>query len=177
MLPTRPLTDEPLALDLVNTQWREGGANHDLFATLQGVAYWLDEACFRGTDRGAEVTEEVRLALRDAREALRDALEHPDREPQALNAVLRKGRMLAQLNTDGPTYTPEVPDAWRAAWLAAQSYLELLNRAPERIRRCAQPDCVLYFYDTSKNGTRRWCSMKTCGNRAKAQRFQQSHHT
>jgi predicted RNA-binding Zn ribbon-like protein len=139
---------------------------------LGGAARWLDEAGFKGT----EVTEEVRLALWDAREALRDALEHPGREPQALNAVLRKGRMLAQIKVDGPTHTPEVPDAWRVAWLAAQSYLELLSEAPERIRRCAHPNCVLYFYDTSKNGTRRWCSMRTCGNRAKAQRFQQNHH-
>jgi len=167
----RPLTDEPLALDLVNTQWTDGGVSHDLLATLQGTARWLNERGFEGT----EATEEVRLALWDAREALRDALEHPDREPQALNAVLRKGRMLAQVKVEGPAYTPEVPDAWRVAWLAAQSYLELLRGAPERIRRCAHPNCILYFYDTSKNGTRRWCSMKTCGNRAKAQRFQQSH--
>ena len=172
MVAIRPLVGEPLALDLVNTQWHEGGAQHDLFATLQGAARWLDEAGLGGT----EVTKESRLALCDAREALRGALEHPGREPQALNAVLRKGRMLAQIKADGPTYIPEVPDAWRVAWLAAQSYLELLTRAPERIRRCAHPDCILYFYDTSKNGTRRWCSMKTCGNRAKARRFQQSHH-
>lgn len=172
MVSIRPLNDEPLALDLVNTQWSEGGTNHDLFATLKGAAHWLDEVGFKGT----EMTEEVRLALWDAREALHDALEHPGREPQALNAVLRKGRMLAQIKMGGPTYTPEVPDAWRVAWLAAQSYLELLSEAPERIRQCAHPSCVLYFYDTSKNGTRRWCSMKTCGNRAKAQRFQQSHH-
>jgi len=171
MEPTRPLTDEPLALDLVNTKWNEGGVDHDLLATLHGAACWLDEAGFKGT----EAIEEVRLALWDARDALRDALEHPDRKPQALNAVLRKGRMLAQIKADGPTYTPEVPDAWRVAWLAAQSYLELLSETPERIRRCAHPNCVLYFYDTSKNGTRRWCSMKTCGNRAKARRFQQSH--
>ena len=30
--------------------------------------------------------------------------------------------------------------------------------------------CVLYFYDTSRNGTRRWCSMQGCGGRAKASR-------
>jgi predicted RNA-binding Zn ribbon-like protein len=39
---------------------------------------------------------------------------------------------------------------------------------PARLRTCAHPDCVLRFYDDSKNGSRRWCSMSDCGNRAKA---------
>jgi predicted RNA-binding Zn ribbon-like protein len=34
-----------------------------------------------------------------------------------------------------------------------------------RVRKCAQ--CVLHFHDTSKKGTRRWCSMQLCGNRIK----------
>jgi predicted RNA-binding Zn ribbon-like protein len=34
-----------------------------------------------------------------------------------------------------------------------------------RIRKCAS--CVLHFKDTSKKGTRRWCSMQLCGNRFK----------
>lgn len=141
----------------------------DLLGTLEGTADWLNEAGFGGT----EATEEVRLALCDTREALQKALEHPDHEPQALNVILRKGRMLAQVRAGRPNYTPEVPDTWQPAWLAAQNYLSLLSAAPERLRQCDHPDCTLYFYDTSKNGSRRWCSMKTCGNRAKAQRFQQ----
>jgi predicted RNA-binding Zn ribbon-like protein len=34
-----------------------------------------------------------------------------------------------------------------------------------RVRKCDQ--CVLHFHDTSKKGTRRWCSMQLCGNRNK----------
>ncbi|PYU38741.1 MAG: hypothetical protein DMG54_29400 [Acidobacteria bacterium] len=48
----------------------------------------------------------------------------------------------------------------------------------KRVRKCAQ--CVLHFYDTSKKGTRRWCSMQLCGNRLKvaayAARRRQRHH-
>ncbi len=40
---------------------------------------------------------------------------------------------------------------------------------PASITRCA-PACVLWFYDTTRNGTRRWCSMAICGNGAKAHR-------
>lgn len=39
-----------------------------------------------------------------------------------------------------------------------------------RIDQCPAPDCGWLFLDTSKNHSRRWCSMRTCGNLAKAQR-------
>ena len=38
----------------------------------------------------------------------------------------------------------------------------------DRVRRCASEECARWFVDTSKGGRRRWCSMATCGNRAKA---------
>jgi len=33
------------------------------------------------------------------------------------------------------------------------------------VKRCANPACEAFFYDTSKNHTRRWCSTTGCGNR------------
>jgi predicted RNA-binding Zn ribbon-like protein len=39
-----------------------------------------------------------------------------------------------------------------------------------RLRHCANPKCLWLFLDDSKNGSRRWCSMQACGNRAKAHR-------
>ena len=38
------------------------------------------------------------------------------------------------------------------------------------------PACVLYFLDGTKNGTRRWCDMRTCGNRANAAAYYRRHH-
>ena len=38
----------------------------------------------------------------------------------------------------------------------------------EGVKICENPKCTLWFYDISKNHTRRWCSMAVCGNRAKA---------
>jgi predicted RNA-binding Zn ribbon-like protein len=43
-----------------------------------------------------------------------------------------------------------------------------------KIRKCS--NCVLHFYDTSKKGTRRWCSMQMCGNRAKVAAYAARHH-
>lgn len=40
-----------------------------------------------------------------------------------------------------------------------------------RIRRCDAADCRMVFHDESRTGTRRWCSMARCGNRAKVRAF------
>jgi len=56
-------------------------------------------------------------------------------------------------------------------WLLAaiaRSAADLIVEGPDApIRICANPKCGLYFYDDSRTGRRRWCSMATCGNRAK----------
>jgi predicted RNA-binding Zn ribbon-like protein len=50
----------------------------------------------------------------------------------------------------------------------AQSACDLLcNRDWSRLKRCANPACGLYFYDSTRNRRRRWCSIETCGNRMK----------
>ena len=46
----------------------------------------------------------------------------------------------------------------------------MLNLAHGRVRRCANDECLWLFMDRSKAGTRRWCDMASCGNRAKARR-------
>ena len=52
-------------------------------------------------------------------------------------------------------------------WSAA----DLLTRADRRrVRRCANDACLWLFIDESKAGTRRWCDMSSCGNRAKSRR-------
>jgi predicted RNA-binding Zn ribbon-like protein len=61
-------------------------------------------------------------------------------------------------------------------WLLAQTASDLLtSEAAHSIRACADPACRWLFLDTSKNHSRRWCDMKTCGNRMKARRFKAQH--
>ena len=89
-----------------------------------------------------------------------------------LNRVLRRASQRTALGAAGDVErTVEVDDAaWRPAVLAALNLVDLVVSSPSRIRRCADPNCVLWFLDTSRSGTRRWCSMTGCGNRAKAKR-------
>jgi predicted RNA-binding Zn ribbon-like protein len=61
----------------------------------------------------------------------------------------------------------------RIGWLITQSAVDLLT-SPRvgRVKMCASPDgCGWLFLDTSKNGSRRWCSMEVCGSRAKMRRL------
>jgi predicted RNA-binding Zn ribbon-like protein len=60
---------------------------------------------------------------------------------------------------------------WRVALSAAQLLTEPQERA--RVRLCGlsyEEGCGWVFLDETRNGRRRWCSMKDCGNRAKARR-------
>lgn len=165
----RPLTGEPLALDLLNTRWNREGVLQDLLTGTDGLAVWL--AANALDDRFTADTTTLRHLLR-ARDALKKAVDgSPTEGAEAVDAVLAHGRIRATLTPEGPGEIPEFADpAWGPAWLAARNYLELLTTAPDRIRGCAHDACVLHFFDTSRNGTRRWCSMAACGNRAKASR-------
>jgi predicted RNA-binding Zn ribbon-like protein len=67
-------------------------------------------------------------------------------------------------------------DAETPALRLAQHALDLLiGDEPLRLHACASDTCRWLFLDTSKNRTRRWCDMKTCGNRAKARRYNAAH--
>jgi predicted RNA-binding Zn ribbon-like protein len=163
------LPGEPLALDLLNTRWLASGSPVDLLATPDGTQTWLAAAGVAAAS--AHGTSE---ALLSARQAIRDVLtgQGETAARDRLNEVLGHGSLRLTLGpgrTATQTLEADHP-AWRPAVMAAVNLLDLLDQAPDRIRQCQNPACVLWFHDTTRNGTRRWCSMATCGNRAKAHR-------
>lgn len=180
----RPLRGEPISLDLLNTTWIDAAGRHDLLEDLSGLRTWLHA---HGIER-TPLSEVTRAALVRAREALRvhvsdqagysaapatgaAAAARAAAAAEELNAVLARGALVRALDEQGPATRIVVDDpADLPAWTAVEDYLQLLARDPARIRRCDHLDCVLHFYDTSKRGDRRWCSMAGCGNRAKSAR-------
>ncbi|MEV7834509.1 ABATE domain-containing protein [Streptomyces subrutilus] len=170
----RPLTGEPVALDLLNTRWTEDGAPRDLFAgaaglsRIEGLAVWL---------RGAGLADRFRadaptlVHLMTARAALERAVAGPaDAGARALvDAVLEHGRLRVTLDAEGPGERAEFADpAWGPAWTAAHGYLELLGAAVGRIRTCAAEGCALRWWDATGEGTRRRCATAACTDRPKA---------
>jgi predicted RNA-binding Zn ribbon-like protein len=81
-------------------------------------------------------------------------------------------RAVLTLGQGGLAWAAPVAPSWHSAraallWSAA----DLLTGARrERVRQCDNPECRYLFLDASKAGTRRWCDMSSCGNRAKAHR-------
>jgi len=68
-------------------------------------------------------------------------------------------------------FEPRKPeDVWTPIVAATA---ELLSKvALSRIRKCESESCIVHFYDTSKKGSRRWCSMSICGNKLKVAAYQ-----
>jgi predicted RNA-binding Zn ribbon-like protein len=58
-----------------------------------------------------------------------------------------------------------------AIWRSAAGVIDSDSQA--RVRRCADETCGRLFIDESRNRSRRWCDMASCGNRAKIRRFRQ----
>lgn len=80
-------------------------------------------------------------------------------------ALHKKGARLERRTV----FEPQRPeDVW--APLAAATAELLSDVEPSRIRKCES--CVAHFRDTSKKGSRRWCSMNICGNRLKVAAYQ-----
>jgi len=90
----------------------------------------------------------------------------------AINEVLRRGAVYGKLTPVGRGFVRkahrDVRDPVDLLVPIAEDATDLLcNGDRGRVRKCGSPPCVLFFYDTSRNRTRRWCSMDLCGNRAK----------
>jgi predicted RNA-binding Zn ribbon-like protein len=86
----------------------------------------------------------------------------------ALHRRLRLGESQLVWSWSGLEQEAEIP-LWKLAEAASDL---LVTSEAERVRECGDPTCRWLFLDISKNHTRRWCNMKTCGNRMKARRHQ-----
>jgi predicted RNA-binding Zn ribbon-like protein len=170
-LPPRPLTGEPLPLDLLNTAWPGERGPVDHLAVPAGVrAFAAGHGVAVPADRLAAAGE----ALVAARDALRDLVEGrvgPEATARAA-AIASHGRIVVEAGEGGPpSWRLEADDvAWTLAVRAVVEAVDLVGRHGDRVRQCDHPACVLWFLDTSRRGARRWHAMATCGNRAKARR-------
>jgi predicted RNA-binding Zn ribbon-like protein len=96
-----------------------------------------------------------------------------DKDFTVLSKALAAAPARAQLARQGNGYGWRIAEATPSAVLAPVLWSAadlLLDAGRRRIRQCANEKCLWLFVDESKSGTRRWCDMTSCGNRAKAQR-------
>jgi predicted RNA-binding Zn ribbon-like protein len=182
-------------LDFANTVEDRPGEARDRLATFEDLLSWAGEAGLVGEGMSAELRKAAAERPREAEgalsaaKALREALygifssvaagEAPEGPAVTLlNDALPEAMGDFRLAPAGPGHQ------WRWALSGAglhgilatlvKDTAELLT-SPEvgRIRECESETCAWLFLDQSRNRSRRWCDMSTCGNRAKARRHYQ----
>ncbi|WP_217590295.1 ABATE domain-containing protein [Burkholderia sp. GbtcB21] len=186
-----PAPPETLSIDFANTlYWRGSEAPTETFGTMDDLLAWCreqagvpaglaDRCCVRGGEEGEPAMLARALALREALYRLFHA-QAERHEPQADDLALLGG-FLAEASPRVALTRVDGGYAWRigdaGATLAGLlspvlwSAIDLLGGARlAKVKRCANDACQWLFIDDSKNGSRRWCSMSSCGNRAKAYR-------
>jgi predicted RNA-binding Zn ribbon-like protein len=175
-----------LALDFLNTCPVQSGQAVELLPDFDTLLRWFQAADVLSSREVASLRQQwgrsaraqrVVEAMRELRERLRKEVLARERggtihraTQDELNHLMAEHPMLTRLKASGSASTtklwfdPRLPEDLFAP-LAHSAAMLFAEVDWNRVRKCGQ--CVLHFYDTSKKGTRRWCSMQLCGNRLK----------
>jgi predicted RNA-binding Zn ribbon-like protein len=122
---------------------------------------WLSWLAERGLPRPAGESASAVRRHRSKARVLRD-----DLRLVAMGADCEVRRFPLTLTVDGREPRLGGSDALEEV-MGAFARLGILGEL-ERVKICPADDCLWAFYDESRNGSRQWCSMAVCGNRAKA---------
>ena len=175
-------------LDFINTQMIQHGHPVDLLEDFTSLMAWMVQARIldagdakeairkwggqRDGLRTFERARELRATLRDMAKRLVAGRAVPPSALDAINGLLRLRLGYAQLTrTRGGferRFHVETGEAIHLLAPIAESASDLLAHCERAlIKRCKNKACILYFYDTTKNHARHWCSMSICGNKIK----------
>lgn len=181
-----------IALDFVNTTVLTRTGPTDAFHDVEQLHSWMDLAAPPGWEdlRPHGVPERRTLHAEAVR--LRVAIDHffsatvgrnAIQEPtvHALRRVVRWATTSTDLRVEASGHL-SIATRYEALHPAA-ALAPIVDDAVRlvasvnvgRLRRCRAGECLRWFVDTSKGGRRAWCSMATCGNRAKAARYRARH--
>ena len=175
-----------LALDFLNTRLVQKGEPMELLPDFSALLRWFQAADLLRSRQAANLQQQwgesgrarrAVEAMRGLREKLRKeilawerggAIHHS--AVDELNRLMADHPMRTRLKASGSGsstelyFEPHQPEDLFAP-LTHRAAMLLANVDRKRVRKCEH--CVGHFHDTSKKGTRRWCSMQLCGNRQK----------
>jgi predicted RNA-binding Zn ribbon-like protein len=156
-----------LVRDFVNTvEWQEDAES---WTTPGDLARWFTDRAGVRTDR---LTEDDLALARRLREGLRSVLlQHAGHEPLPsaaadLNETLERIPLVLRVDEDGRMRLGHGTGAPLAHILAAVDGLRA-DGGWNRLKACARESCRWAYWDSSRNGSGRWCSMSWCGNHVK----------
>ncbi|HEY6084991.1 MAG TPA: CGNR zinc finger domain-containing protein [Nitrospira sp.] len=175
-------------LDFINTSIVSEGEPVDLLTTFSDLIAWFKEAKLLTEEDGKKIERQgsqeatgaqMLTQARAFRQTLRDMIERiaagrpvPQAAVEAINEHLRHRAGYSQVTGRGRHFEKVFEDASqdpkRLLGVLAEAAGDLVCTSDfALIKKCQNPACVLFFYDTTKNHTRHWCSMNLCGNRSK----------
>ena len=190
-----------LCLDFTNTvQARPLSEKVDLVTSYADLLSWAHQATILTPGEAARLAETARQQPRAADDALAQVLSlrealygifsaraaglpAPAPDLHTVNKAIGKAMTRAGLS---PSAAGGFQWAWpdapigvdRVSWWVARSAAELLTSSDlTSVRECAGYDCGRLFVDGTKNRSRRWCAMASCGNRAKGRRHYERRKT
>jgi predicted RNA-binding Zn ribbon-like protein len=172
------MVNSDLVIDFVNTAGWD--PEREDLTTPRVLAEWLSAHNLAPGDRA---TKSDWVEARAVREALRDLLSaHNEVEidvPRA-TAVLDAAAQRAGLGirfADGLAHAEPSAAGVRGALgrILAEVSVGMADGTWERMKACRADDCRFAFLDTAKNRSRAWCSMQSCGNRAKVAAYRERH--
>jgi predicted RNA-binding Zn ribbon-like protein len=172
------------ALDLVNTRRERWNRDVETLVSDADLCRWLIAtqllpAPMRMKRGVLAEARELREAIDAALTATLDGASPPAKAVALIDSWLTYAGERPQLTlADGAFALSERAAAdspRRALGMIALDAAHMLGKPEqrERLRICASDTCSARFYDRSPAGRRRWCSMKSCGNVAKARRHRE----
>ena len=190
--PLFDLSGRLLALDFANTWEDRGRPETDRLASYAHlVAFAAQAGLIDGRQRDAlmararrhpdaaaralAITRRLREAVYRTFSGLASGAGVDPDDLERLSAGVARAAARLHLEPDGEGFAWK----WRGLEAAldaplapiARSAAELLTGGDlARVRECDGQSCTWLFLDSSRNRSRRWCSMESCGNRAKARR-------
>ena len=131
----------------------------------------------RVTRTDLEETLRVREALRDVLSAKSGIEVDVDAAMAEIDAAADRAGLQLKFDPTCPRVEPTVGGVRGAIGkILVEVYDGMVDGIWARMKACRADDCRWAFLDTSKNKSRAWCSMDSCGNRAKVHAYRQRHH-
>jgi predicted RNA-binding Zn ribbon-like protein len=178
-------------LDFLNTRPILADAPEELLPDAHALERWLiasgivtcskTKSLLRGWRNGPEAAAFLsdliafRERLRNAVMQIESGSLPSDSFLEEVNSLLLQYPRRTSLRKRGgkvviePLFEPLRPSDFWAPIVGAAA--DLLSETDfSRLRKC--DSCMIHFFDTSKKGSRRWCSMKICGNKLKVATYQ-----
>ena len=196
---TLNLQEERLCLDFANTvEWHASDQPEEHLKSYPDLVAWAERVGILTNDEARRLARAASHRPAEATEVLRQAVELREAIYHILSAIAAGVSPESSELTILNTWLSAGGGRWRVAqtgagfawrwlgqgetldwllWPVAQSAAELLvSQELERVKMCADDrGCGWLFLDTSRNRSRRWCSMQSCGNRAKVRRHRRKH--